>query len=463
MATQDGAAEGFKMDPFTLQFCDPAYERDFIVSRASESLKPVWVLVWLLIVGLKLAHLIAASKWGQLHELHDDKGAVLASVACIVFWGLYQLEDKVKAHSIGSIISSLIFIVSFLQNMTSSRPDCTSGIENLSGLVTLTVLDLACLFSFALASHLLHLRPFHKLVLVVTNGMAHTLSQVSLCVGTEHEAQLAWVAVLTGCLVGYILESSLRIAYRAQDMESRRFAAMLKAFENTDSSQNSMARQQCKAVLSYAHALNEQMPEGARDIMTQLLTEAVEQLSVLLGVSKRDADALKLVEPPHSESNSAAPLVCVVLVSDPLWRSSILSFCTSLLHADMERSCALGASTAEVELFEDVVLGIRDRLMVPHKVELCAADIVSMDQVIFTDSEPILGSDLAGRLQVSGFCGITCLFTSESPDDIRELEGNPGVDLVVDRSRGVNFEELANQVIPLREARMSNDDHSKYA
>jgi hypothetical protein len=85
MATQDGAAEGFKMDPFTLQFCDPAYERDFIVSRASESLKPVWVLVWLLIVGLKLAHLIAASKWGQLHELHDDKGAVLASVACKIY------------------------------------------------------------------------------------------------------------------------------------------------------------------------------------------------------------------------------------------------------------------------------------------------------------------------------------------------------------------------------------------
>jgi hypothetical protein len=40
-----------------------------------------------------------------------------------------------------------------------------------------------------------------------------------------------------------------------------------------------------------------------------------------------------------------------------------------------------------------------------------------------------------------------------------ELEENPGVDLVVDRNRGVNFVELTSQVISLREVKITNYDH----
>ena len=442
------------MDPRTLQFCDPAYERAFICARASESMKSSWVFMWLLVVGLKLAQLTAAAEMGQLHEAFDDKGTILASIACIAFWWIYRLQDKEQAHSIGSIISSSIFMISTIPGYAFPNPGIPT--ENVSEVVLVTILDMENLFLYALLAHLLHLKPLHKFVAAAAQPISHTLFP-AYCVGWEVEVLLVWMAAVAGCLLGYMLESSLRTAYRMQDMEARRFAAMLTALENTDSTRNSMARRQCKVALSYLHLLNDLIPEGDMDLTRRSL-DAVQQLSTLLGKPMQD-DTLKTAEATCAEAISPVPLCCVAMSSDPMWRCKMLSFFKHFLHADMQRSCSLGADTIEVTSFEEVVLGKLDRVMMPPKEELCAADMVFIDEVVYTGSDCVLGSDLAGMLQVCGFCGITCLFSTGPPTRIMELEENPGVDLVVDRNRGVNFVELTSQVISLREVKITNYDH----
>lgn len=111
------------------------------------------------------------------------------------------------------------------------------------------------------------------------------------------------------------------------------------------------------------------------------------------------------------------------------------------LKADMDASCMLGETKAEIESFIDVALGLLDAALNPTSA--APADIVMMDENI---SPPeTLGSQLAIKLRRRGFKGIIAILTGASCTHAEQIRKLPAVDFVFDK--GFSLSKMAEAIL----------------
>lgn len=161
-----------------------------------------------------------------------------------------------------------------------------------------------------------------------------------------------------------------------------------------------------------------------------------------------DADvAAECVECVGDTVAETKALKVIGIDDDPMSRDVQMGLMEHMLHADMARSGALGATSAECERFVDVALGRLDlSLQSVNEEETQPADVVLLDQNI---GAHLLGSDIARALRTRGFRGVTCIMTGSSRGDIARLRGLPGVDICVEKGASVLSElpELLKQAM----------------
>ena len=145
------------------------------------------------------------------------------------------------------------------------------------------------------------------------------------------------------------------------------------------------------------------------------------------------------------EADANRPLVCAGLDDSAMSRYLLKALFDNMLNADPERSCALGETREEQRSFVDVALGRKSASLQEITPPLSPVDIVVLDQNIdIDDGVHLLGSDLAGQLHAASFCGLTCIMTGSSHDDIDRMSRMPGVDLVLEK--GAPLAETARKL-----------------